>query len=138
MSNAKKINKIAGITILIFLAGGVLFALYMRYQLFHHYAFTSGKIREITTAKARGAYTILYDYRVNNSLHHGEQEFDYCPGWGRKRIDSFLVGKSFPVVYAVDWPSADNMLIKQERAALFNYKLPDSVLYYDSVLTCQQ
>jgi len=135
---AEKLKKIGVTIILTFLIGGVLFALFSRYQLFHHYSFTTGQIRGITTAKARGAYTILYDYRVNKSLHHGEQTFDYCPGWGRKRLDSFLRGKQFPVVYAVNLPFADNLLIKKGRAALFNYKLPDSVLYYDSVLTCQQ
>ena len=82
MNQGKKLNKIAGIIILAFLVGGVLFSLYMRYQLFHHYAFTTGKVRGITVGRGRESYTILYDYWVSNSQHHGEQTFDYCPGWG--------------------------------------------------------
>ena len=52
-------------------------------------------------------------------------------------IKALLVGKIFPVAYAVESPIAATLLLTQDNADRFKFGLPDSVKFYDSVLTCQ-
>ncbi|MBS1948775.1 MAG: hypothetical protein JST47_13510 [Bacteroidetes bacterium] len=104
------------------------------------YEFTIGRVTEITLPgwKSSGNYSILYDYWVNNKLYHNNENYDFCRGMSISKLKSLLIGKQFPVAYSTNDPGACSMLLTQENADRFHYALPDSVRYYDSVLTCKQ
>jgi len=135
----KEANKVGGYLALSFLIIGCLYMLYKGYEFRHHYAFTAGIVTYITPPgyKSSGDYSIVFEYKVNGEVYHGNNNPNFCDGQSREQIKALLLGKKFPVVYGVKSPSAGFMLLRQDYANKFNYTLPDSVKYYDSVLTCK-
>jgi hypothetical protein len=135
----KKINKIGGYIAVGFLIGMLIFIFYKKHQLLHHFTFTSGRVTEITKPgwKNYGDYSILFEYQVNGKRYNANANFKYCQGQSMATANLLLVGKIFPVAYAVETPSVATIILTQENADRFKYVLPDSVKYYDSVLTCQ-
>jgi len=135
----KKVNKIGGYIAVTFLIGMLIFIFYKRHQLLHHFAFTLGKVTEITKPgwKNYGDYSVLYEYKVNGKRYNANSNFKYCQGQSMATVNSLLVGKIFPVAYAVESPIAATLLLTEDNADRFKYVLPDSVKYYDSVLTCK-
>ncbi|HXB94206.1 MAG TPA: hypothetical protein VNU70_03570 [Puia sp.] len=134
-----KINKIGGYIAAAILIGLVIFLFYKGYQIRHHFAFTTGRVVEITKPGWRnsGDYSVLFEYVVKGKMYGNNNNYNYCSGQSRAGMKSLLVGKQFPVVYAVKEPSGGFMLLTQQYAEKYKYQLPDSVLYYDSVLTCK-
>jgi hypothetical protein len=118
----------------------VIIGLYKKYLLSHNFAFVTGKITEITRPglKSSGDYSILYEYHVSVKRYGSNNNYNYCGHSGIKKLSALLVGKSFPVAYAVKDASTGIMLLTEESAIPFHYQLPDSVKFYDSVLTCKQ
>jgi hypothetical protein len=135
----KKANKIGGYIALAFLIIGFLYMLYKGYQFRHHFAFTTGTVTYITPPgyKSSGDYSIVFEYKVNGEVYHGNNNPNFCEGQSREQIKALLLGKQFPVAYGIKSPSAGFMLLNQDYANKFKYTLPDSVRYYDSVLTCK-
>ena len=120
----------------------ILFVTYMLfegYQFRSQFAFTNGTVTKITLSGYRspGDYSILYEYKVNGDLYHGNNNGNYCSGQNMGLIKELLVGKQFPVVYGTKKPSMGFIMLNQKYANKYNYKLPDSVRYYDSVLNCK-
>jgi len=138
-SSRKKLNKIGGYIVVLFLIGMLAFMLLERHRLLHRYEFTMGRVTEITKPGWRnyGDYSILYKYEVNGKEYKANSNFKYCPGQGMASLVSLLVGKQFPVAYAIESPFAADILLTQDNADRFKYILPDSVKFYDSVLTCK-
>jgi hypothetical protein len=134
-----KVNKIGGYIAVAFLIGMLIFIFYKRHQLLHHFAFTLGRVTEITKPgwKNYGDYSVLYEYKVNGKRYNANSNFKYCQGQSMAIVNSLLVGKIFPVAYAIESPIAATLLLTQDNADQFKYTLPDSVRYYDSVLTCK-
>jgi hypothetical protein len=135
----KQVNKIGGYIALAFLTGMLIFIFYKGYQLRHHFAFTTGRVSEITLPGYRnsGDYSVLFKYKVNGKVYSNNDDFNYCSGQSMAGMKSLLVDKQFPVVYAVKDPSGGFVLLTQEYADKYKYQLPDSIRYYDSVLTCK-
>jgi hypothetical protein len=135
----KKINSLVGPIIAAFLIIGVIYAFYKSDQLHHHYAFTNGMVTQITSPgyKNYGDYSVLYEYKVNGQTYHDNDNCKYCPGQNMGQIKALLIGKKFPVAYGTKDASAGVLLLTQDDADKFKYTLPDSVKFYDSVLTCK-
>lgn len=135
----KKLNKIGGYFALAFLITIALVAIYKGYQIRHHFAFTTGIVKYITPPgyKSSGDYSIVFEYKVNGEVYHGNNNPDFCGSQNINQIKALLLGKQFPVVYGVKSPSAGVMLLNQDYANKFKYTLPDSVKFYNSVLTCK-
>jgi hypothetical protein len=133
-------SKIGGIAVLMLFALGILILFYRRHQLLTNYKFTTGIVVGITGPGYHngGDYSILYDYWVDHRKYHRNVNYSYCRGWNRSKLKLLLVGKQFPLAYAMKDPGACSMLLTQENADRFKYQLPDSVRYYDSILTCKQ
>ena len=138
-TGSKKLNKIGGNAVIAFLAGMLIFIFYKGYQLHHHFAFTIGRVTEITRPgyKNSGDYSVLFTYDVNGKVYGNNDDFNYCSGQTMAGMKSLLLGKQFPVVYAVKDPSGGFMLLTQDYADKYKYQLPDSVRHYDSVLNCK-
>jgi hypothetical protein len=136
----KKANKIGGYLALAFLIIMASLAIYKGYQIRHHFSFTTGIVTYITPPgyESSGDYSIVFEYKINGEVYHGNNNPNFCDGQNREQIKSLLLGKQFPVVYAVKSPSAGTMLLTQDNADRFKYTLPDSVRYYDSILTCKR
>lgn len=135
----KKIDKIGGPIIAALLIIGFIIMLYKGYQFRHHYAFAVGTVIAITPPgyKSSGDYSVMFNYKVNGKIYGGNNNLDFCSGQNRAQIKTLLTGKQFPVVYGIKSPSIGYMLLTQDYADKFKYTLPDSVKYYDSVLTCK-
>lgn len=135
----KKANKVGGYLALAFLIMMASIAIYKAYEIRHHFAFTTGIVTYITPPgyKSSGDYSIVFEYKVNGEVYHGNNNPNFCDGQTREKMKLLLLGKQFPVVYAVKSPSAGTMLLTQDNADRFKYTLPDSVKYYDSILTCK-
>lgn len=135
----KKINRIGGIIALAFLISMVVIGIYKRHLLLNNFEITTGEVTEITPPgwKNSGDYSVLYEYKVKGKMYRSNNNYNYCRGQNMTEIKSLLVGKQFPVAYAVKDASTGTILLKQEDADRFKYQLPDSVRYYDSVLSCK-
>jgi hypothetical protein len=132
-------NKIGSYIVVSLFVIGFLCMLYKAYQFWHHFAFTTGTVIAITPPgyKSSGDYSIIFKYTVNGESYHGNNNPNFCSGQNRAQIKALLLGKQFPVVYGTKGPSAGVMLLNQDYANKFNYTLPDSIRYYDSVLNCK-
>jgi hypothetical protein len=135
----QKIDKIGGPIIAVFLVAGIVYAFYKSDQLHQHYAFTGGTVTAITPPGYRGYgdYSVLYTYVVNGRTYHDSKNYKSCSGQTRGQIKALLIGKHFPVVYDTIDAATGILLLIQDDADKFRYTLPDSVQFYDSVLTCK-
>lgn len=136
----KKVTRIGGYVAVVFLIGMISFIFWKSYEVRHHFAFTTGKVVDITKPgwKNSGDYSIVFEYSVNAHTYNGNNNYNYCSGQSMSQLKSLFVGKHFPVVYAMKDPSGGFMLFTQNYADRYKYKLPDSIRFYDSVLTCKQ
>jgi hypothetical protein len=132
-------KKVGGIVVMMLFAFGILMLFYQRHRFMENYKFTTGIVTEITGPgyESSGDYSILYDYRVGNKIYSSNTNYEYCNGWNRSQIKLLLVGKQFPVVYSPNVVGIGSIVLTQKNADRFHYQLPDSVRYYDSVLTCK-
>jgi len=135
----KKLDKIFGPIIAVFLIIGVIYAFYKSDQLHHNYAFAVGTVTEITPSGYEnfGDYSVLYEYKVNGQTYRDNNNLKYCSGQNMAQIKVLLIGKQFPVAYGTKDASGGVLLLTQDHADQFKYTLPDSVKYYDSILTCK-
>jgi hypothetical protein len=136
MTKTKRISGMIALTVFI---GAFIYMLYAGYQLRRNFKFTEGTITYITPPgwKHSGDYSIVFEYQVQGKVYNGNNNYNYCHGQSMAGMRSLLVGKQFPVVYAVKDPSTGFMLLTQQYANKYKYQLPDSVRFYDSVLTCK-
>ena len=84
-----------------------------------------------------GDYTVLYEYKILGASYHCNNSFYYCGDLDLNKINGLLENKSFPVAYAINVHKLGKIFLTQKDADEFNYPLPDSLLIYDSVLTCK-
>ncbi|HEV7423900.1 MAG TPA: hypothetical protein VGO21_01795 [Candidatus Paceibacterota bacterium] len=118
----------------------LIIGLYKRHLLYQNFEFATGKVTEITLPgwKNSGDYSVLYEYQVSGKIYRGNNNYNYCGHMGITKLSTLLVGKSFPVAYAAKDASTGILLLSEVSANLFHFQLPDSVKFYDSVLTCKQ
>jgi len=135
-----KINKIVGVIILAFLVFGLFIIFYRHNQLEKNFKIAEGRVSEVQASgwkNSPGDCAVLYEYFVNGKKYENNNNYNFCNNLSLQRIKLLLERKSFPVAFAVNAPSAGVMIIKKEEAERFNYLIPDSMLVYDSVLTCK-
>jgi hypothetical protein len=82
-------------------------------------------------------YDIIFEYTVNGEVHGGNNGYTKCDFQNAKQLGLLLLHKQFPVVYAVKSPSFGVMLLTQNYADKYKFQLPDSVKFYDSILSCK-
>ncbi|HTI89834.1 MAG TPA: hypothetical protein VL727_04555 [Puia sp.] len=142
MSDFKTINKKIGDIglpiVLAFLAIMLIYMFYKIYQIRHHFAFTPGRVTRINLPRwGSSKYTIIFEYKVAGEIYGGNNDYDLCDHQNKADLRALFLGKQFPVVYAVNSPSGGDMLLTQDYADKYKYQLPDSVKFYDSVLSCR-
>jgi len=132
-------KKVGGVLLLMFFATIVLVALYKKHQFLKNYQFTTGRVTEITPPgyKSSGDYSVLYEYMLNGTTYHNNTNRNYCRGLGITKVKLLLTGKKFTVAYSSSDYGISSIILTQDDAETFHDQLPDSVKFYDSVLTCR-
>lgn len=69
--------------------------------------------------------------------HCAERNFKFCDNQTMSKMRLLFVGKQFPIAYSTKDISISNMILTLKDAERFKYKLPDSLLIYDSILECK-
>ncbi len=135
----KKINKIGGIVVGICLVVGIFVIFYKKHQFMQSYNFTIGKITTVTIPgwKSSGDYSILYEYKIQGKEYFNNENYTFCDRLTMTKVRSLLLNKTFPVAYSINDASVCSMVITIENSKRFNYKISDSLLVYDSILTCK-
>ena len=134
----KKIGRIGTPIVLAFFAGMLIYMFYKGYQIRHHFAFTTGRVtRVIGPAWGSTKYDIIYEYKVNGEFYWGHNGYSTCDRQNKAQLGQLFLGKQFAVVYAVRSPSGGTMLFTQDFSDKYKFQLPDSVRFYDSVLSCK-
>lgn len=135
----RKINKIIGLICLLLIAFYLIWSIYGSYQLHNDFSFTTAKINHIALPgwKSSGDYSVLYEYEVNGEKYKGNANYNLCPNQTRDDISVAIVNKRFPVAYSKKQIGTSAIILTESRARDFNYKIPDSLLVYDSLLTCK-
>jgi hypothetical protein len=141
----RKTKLIVNFSVYSFLFGILAFALYRKQEYLKHYAFTKGRITEVTgrSYKGSGDYSILYSYKVQNKECHKKEEFNYCGDLNMKKLRALLEGREFTVAYSVSSNGVCTMLMTLGNADGLKYNLADSAQFYDSlkhydsILTCK-
>ena len=103
------------------------------------YKFTTGHITEVNAPgwKNSGDYAVLYQYVVGNKVYQNNNNFKFCNYQTMQKMRIVLKDKKFPVAYSTKDATMSIMLITKKDAERFKYKIPDSLLIYDSILTCK-
>lgn len=126
--------------VLLFFSTMLFFMFYRKHELLENYKITAGKVTEINRPgwKSYGDFSVHFEYIINGIKYKSDVNYKYCTGLGASKVNSLLVGKYFPIVYAVSDPQTSTILLTIENAARFKtYQLPDSLKRYDSVLHCK-
>ncbi len=134
----KYANKIAAILFICFLIFWVLRAIYKRQELKHSFKLTTGRIDKITNPTYKNNNrTVQYEYEVDGKKYAGENSLTSCEGITGDSLRLLLVNHFFPIAYSTKDVSSSFIIITSADAQKFNYTIPDSMLVYDSVLTCK-
>jgi hypothetical protein len=134
----KKIGRIGLPVILVFFACMISYGVYKGYQIHHHFAFTTGTVTGIIGPRwGDTKYDIIFEYKVNGEIYSNNDGYSTCEYLSHSKLVSLMVAKQFPVVYATKSPSGGFMLLTQDFANRYKFQLPDSVRFYDSVLSCK-
>jgi len=122
--------------VLAFFAGMLIYMFWNEYEFRYHFAFTTGRVtRIIGPAWGSTKYDIIFEYKANGEVYSGNNGYNKCNGQNTSQLGSLLLHKQFPVVYAIKSPSIGTMLLSQDFANKYKFQLPDSVRFYDSVLS---
>jgi len=134
-----KIKKMTIIVVFVFFAIIVFEIFYQNFLFTQNYKFAKGEITDITKPrwKNSGDFSILYNYQVNGKIYNSDESYNLCNNLTREMVIYLLKNKKFPVAYSVKNPSIRSMIITQDNAKRFKYIIPDSLLIYDSILTCK-
>lgn len=134
----EKIRQIGLPIFLTFFGGMLIYMFYKGYQIRNHFALANGRVTRIVgPAWGSNKYDIIFEYEVNGEIYGGNNGYNTCDGQNTKQLGSLFLHKQFPVVYAVKSPSAGFMLLTQDFADKYKFQLPDSVRFYDSILSCK-
>ena len=111
--NWKKLNKISGITILIFFALAIVISIYQNKQFMKDYKFATGKIIYVNAPgwKSSGDYGVVYEYTIGNKSYQNNNNYNFCKYQTMSKMKLFLLGKQFPIAYSVKDVSISVMLI---------------------------
>ena len=135
----KNTNKILSITVLAFIIFWICRSFYKSYQFKSGYKITVGQVNAISKPgwKSSGDYVVRYEYSVSGIKYIGNNNYNFCDGASTDKLSLILINKLFPVAYSVKDANQCGIIITQKDAAIFNYTIADSLLLYDSLLTCK-
>lgn len=123
--------------LLLFLLLWIGYGLYKRNQFKSDYHIVTGMVIRITPVyKQGGNRGVLYEYSIDGQQYEGSNTYILCDELNSDKLRLMLVNKQFPVAYATQDAKVSVMIITKKDAAMFNYKIADSLLVYDSVLNC--
>ncbi|MFL9482881.1 hypothetical protein ACI6Q2_08890 [Chitinophagaceae bacterium LWZ2-11] len=134
----KSSSRIIGVLVIVFCIGWVLSAVYKKQQLKNNFKLSEGHVNRIIKPTYKNSNrSIQYEYEVAEKKYSGESGFNVCEKISENDLNLLLVNKSFPVAYSVKDANQSIIIITRKDAAMFNYTIPDSMLVYDSILTCK-
>lgn len=135
----ERANKYLGYVILAFIIFWIVRVFYRDNQFKGDFKITTGRVNSITTPgwKAYGDYSLLYEYTVNGIRYRSNKNYKLCNNQSRDIVGSFVINKFFPVAYSVKDASQSVMIMTQDDANMFRYTIADSLLSYDSLMTCK-
>jgi hypothetical protein len=106
----------------------------------NNFEITIGQIDKISNPgwKSSGDYAIIYSYNINGRIFKGDDAYNYCGSLNNEHsVAELIVGKSFPVAYSTKENGYSVIILTKEIAKNFDYNISDSLLVYDSILTCK-
>ena len=137
--NSKKRDIILFIIFISLILGAVC---YTSVHFNHHHKITVGTIKKIRRGggyKSGADYTVFFEFQVNGRTYlSGSNSYNLCGELNFDEVKQLLLNKKFPVVYDEKYISNNGMLITlRDGSSLTDFKRPDSLLVYDSILTCK-
>lgn len=135
----KKKNKVVGIIFIGLVVIWVSYNLFKAHQFKLNYSIAHGNIYKIDGPgwKSSGDYAVLYEYFINGKKFTGNNNYNFCGNLNFENLNTFLKNKTFPVLYSNTDNSQCILILTKSNAQRYNYNLPDSLLVYDSILTCK-
>jgi hypothetical protein len=113
---------------------------YRGVDLKNNFVITIGHIDKISRPgwKSSGDYAIIYSYNIQGRIFKGDDAYNYCGYLNNEQsVAELIVGKSFPVAYSTKENGYSVVILTKEIAKNFDYNISDSLLVYDSILTCK-
>ncbi len=113
--------------------------MYENFQFKNDFKITIGQVNKITTPgwKNSGDYSMIYEYKINGRKYTGNNNYEFCGTITMQKMSELLVNQYFPVAYSSKDMAQSSIIVTQKSADMFNYKIPDSLLVYDSILSCR-
>ncbi len=134
----KKVNRTIGIVFILFCLLVIIRSFYSNHELENDFAVSVGKVNKVSNVlRQSGNWYFSYEYDINGKKFPGEGIHSLCGNLTLEKLRAFLVNKSFPVAYSRKDTSTSVMILTKDLADKFKYDLPDSLLMYDSILTCK-
>jgi len=132
-------KRVLGAMFFLMIVGYIVWSQLQINQLKNDFIIVAGKITGIANPgwKNSGDYSLLYEYQVAGRLYKGNDNYNFCEGQNRQKIGLLLINNSFPVAYSNKYNNISMLILTRKQAEKINYKIPDSLLVYDSVLTCK-
>ena len=134
----KSFNKIIGLIFFTSMAFTLVYALFRRRELRHNYEISICKVSYITAPgwHSSGDYSIVYEYEVRHKKYSDNLNLTICPSRRLREIKAALLQKNFPVAYDKSNPATSNIILSQNAARTFHYKLPDSLMSIIQMVDC--
>lgn len=133
-----KITKIVGFSLLAFCIIWIVKGFYDTYQLQNNYKITNGQVTRITNVlRQSDNWNLMYEYNINGKVFSGGGVYPLCGNLTFENLIRLLANKTFPVAYSTKDATQSVMILTKKNAERFDYKMPDSLLSYDSILTCK-
>ena len=123
-----------------FVSAWIIYGLIQQKQFRNDYKEAVGTITDIRIGRTKvspGDFTLLYEYTVGGKKYTDGISCNLCENLTISTVKNLFLGKSFPVLFSRKKPSWNNIMIKKDMAINMNYTYPDSLLRFDSVLTCK-
>lgn len=135
----KRNKKITGIIFIGLVFIWLAWNLFKTYQFKHNYSFVNGRVTRIDGPgwKSSGDYAVLYEYLINGKKYTGNNNYNFCGDLNFESIRTLLQGKTFPILYSDKDKNQSILILTKANAEKYNYKMLDSLLIYDSILTCK-
>lgn len=96
-------------------------------KILEKYTIVKGIVREYSSDGAKHGSSVKYSFGYNNELYYASSSGSSFFSEKYFDLQSFLIGKSFPVILSVKDPTLNQILIIPEDFELYNIPFPDSL-----------
>ncbi len=104
----------------------------------HNFKITSGQVNRVTNVlRQSDNRNIEFEYYVNGEKIVRNNIIHLCSNLTDEKLRQLLINKSFPVAYDLKDADVSSIILTSEDAHNFDYKISDSLLICDSILTCK-